>query len=89
LSGLEGEMPNSPRLLADNHPLILNALGSSLVWKKDFQVLARCGDGEETLKACTTISQDVLILDLRMPGKDGLAVLERCGKSSAHTGCSY
>jgi len=40
----------------------------------DFQVLARCTNGEETLKAVRQHCPDILILDIRMPGKDGLTI---------------
>jgi len=62
-------------VLADDHPLILDALESRFRLEHDFQVLACCANGEETLQALRHHRPDVLILDIRMPGKDGLAVL--------------
>ena len=41
----------------------------------DLEVLAGCRDSEETLQAVRQFQPDVLILDILMPGKDGLAVL--------------
>ena len=72
-------------VLADNHPLILNALEQLFGLEEDFQVLARCGDGEETLKAVHYYQPDVLILDLRMPDKDGLAVLREMRQEQCPT----
>jgi DNA-binding NarL/FixJ family response regulator len=63
-------------VLADDHPLILSALENLFQLEADIQVLARCRDGEETLQAVRHHRPDVLILDIRMPGKDGLAVLQ-------------
>lgn len=62
-------------VLADDHPVVLDGLESLFRVERDFRVLARCRDGDDTLRAVRQHRPDVLILDLRMPGKDGLAVL--------------
>jgi DNA-binding NarL/FixJ family response regulator len=62
-------------VLADDHPLILQGLALLLRQEPDLKVLAGCRDGEETLQAVRQFRPDVLILDILMPGKDGLAVL--------------
>jgi DNA-binding NarL/FixJ family response regulator len=62
-------------VLADDHPPILQGLALLLRQEPDFEVLAGCREGEETLRAVRQFRPDVLILDSLMPGKDGLAVL--------------
>jgi DNA-binding NarL/FixJ family response regulator len=62
-------------VLADDHPLILQGLTLLLRQEPDLEVLAVCRDGEETLQAVRQFQPDVLILDILMPDKDGLAVL--------------
>jgi DNA-binding NarL/FixJ family response regulator len=62
-------------ILADDHPPILQGLTLLLGQEPDFEVLAGCRNGEETLQAVCQFQPDVLILDILMPGKDGLAVL--------------
>jgi len=70
------EQPVPIRLvLADDHPLILVGLEQLLSLEPDFTVLACCGTGAETLQAVRQHRPDVLVLDIRMPGKDGLGVL--------------
>ena len=61
-------------LLADDHHLILDGLENLFRLEEDFQVLARCTNGEETLRAVRQHRPDILILDIRMPGKDGLTI---------------
>jgi len=61
-------------VLADDHHFILDGLESLFRLEEDFQVLARCTNGEETLKAVRQHRPDILILDIRMPRKDGLAI---------------
>src|SRR5262245_59568158 len=63
-------------VIADDHPFILIGLENLFHLEPDVEVLARCRDGEETLQAVRRHQPDLLILDLRMPKKDGLAVLQ-------------
>ena len=62
-------------IIADDHPLILDALESLFLKEEDFKVLASCVTGEQTLEALREHQPDVLVLDIRMSGKDGLQVL--------------
>jgi DNA-binding NarL/FixJ family response regulator len=62
-------------VLADDHPIVLEGLATLFRTEPDFQVLAACANGEETLRALREHRPDVLILDLHMPRKDGLAVM--------------
>lgn len=62
-------------VLADDHPLILDALCSLLRPEHGFEVVAACANGTEALAAVQRHRPDVLILDLLMPGLDGLGVL--------------
>ena len=72
-------------VLADDHPLILDALEQLFGLERDFEVLALCQDGAEALKALDYYQPDVLILDLRMPHKDGLAVLREMQQAQCPT----
>ena len=69
-------------VLADAHPLILAGLQYLIDREDDFQVLACCRDGEETLQAVRQHRPHVLILDFRLPGKDGWAVLNELAAES-------
>ena len=62
-------------VLADDHPPILEGLALLLRQEPDIEVQACCRNGEETLQAVRQLQPDILILDILMPGKDGLAVL--------------
>jgi len=61
-------------VLADDHPIVLDGL-KQLFLGEGFTVLASCTDGEQALAAVRAHRPDVLVLDLRLPGKDGLEVL--------------
>jgi DNA-binding NarL/FixJ family response regulator len=72
-------------ILADDHPFILDALEGLFGHEEDIQVLARCRDGQETLDAVRRHRPDILVLDIRMPVKDGLAVIREMQKEGIPT----
>ena len=62
-------------VLADDHPIILSGLEQLFRVEGDFEVVARCTDGEQAVRAVLAHRPDILILDLAMPVKDGPTVL--------------
>ncbi len=62
-------------LLADDHPIVLDGLEQLFRLEEDFQVVGRCLRGAEAASQVTRLKPDILVLDMRMPGHDGLAVL--------------
>lgn len=72
-------------VLADAHPLILDGLENLFRQEGDFQVVARCQDSEEALRAVREHRPDILVIDLRMPGKDGLAILREIRRGKLPT----
>ena len=72
-------------VIADDHPLVLDGLERLFQADPDFTVVARCRDGDEALRAAREHRPDLLILDIRMPGRDGLAVLREVRKEQLPT----
>jgi DNA-binding NarL/FixJ family response regulator len=72
-------------VLADDHPLILDALEGLFGLEEDIEVVARCSDGAQALEAVERLEPDVLILDLRMPVSDGLDVLRALHEMGSRT----
>lgn len=64
-------------IIADDHPVVRTGLRSILRSQKDIRVIAEASDGEEACQLCEQFSPDVLLLDLRMPKKDGLEVITK------------
>jgi len=62
-------------VLTDPHPIFLLGLEQLLAREADFQVLACCANAEETLRAVHRHQPDLLLLDLRLPDRDGLALV--------------
>ncbi|HWC79795.1 MAG TPA: response regulator transcription factor [Pseudonocardiaceae bacterium] len=60
-------------LLADDQALVRGALAAMLSLEADIEVVAEVGSGEEVVSAARDSQPDVALLDVQMPGKDGLA----------------
>ena len=64
-------------LLADDEAMIRSALAALLRLEGDIDVIAECADGEEAVAEAERLKPDVCLLDLEMPGIDGVEVAER------------
>jgi DNA-binding NarL/FixJ family response regulator len=62
-------------VLADDHPIVLQGLEQLFLFEANFAVVACTTNGAEALQAVRTHQPDILVLDLRMPVKDGRAVV--------------
>jgi DNA-binding NarL/FixJ family response regulator len=61
-------------LLVDDHPLTRSAL-AGLLTQQGFEVIGEASDGEEAIVAAARLHPDLILLDLSMPGLDGLSAL--------------
>jgi two-component system, NarL family, response regulator DesR len=60
-------------LLADDQTLVRGALAAMLGLEADIEVVAEVGTGDDVLAAARRTNPDIALLDVQMPGKDGLA----------------
>ena len=67
-------------LLADDHKLIVEGVKRALEEAPDFEVVGECSSGSQVLPMVGRTNPDLVLLDLRMPGADGLASLTRIRK---------
>jgi DNA-binding NarL/FixJ family response regulator len=61
-------------LLADDHPVVRSGLRTLIAEHPDLRVVAEIGDGARLISAVATWHPDVLILDIKMPNLDAVAV---------------
>src|SRR6202008_1607240 len=59
-------------MIVDDHPVVREGLAAIFKSQKDIKIVAEAGDGDEACKLYDKLSPDVVLLDLRMPNKDGL-----------------
>ncbi|MBB2959381.1 response regulator [Pseudoclavibacter helvolus] len=64
-------------LLADDEDMIRTALASLLRLEDDLEVIAECSNGSAAVEAALRLKPDICLLDLEMPGLDGVEVAER------------
>ena len=69
-------------MIVDDHPIVRDGLKSMLLAFDDLQLVGEAGDGNEALTQCGQTQPDVILMDMVMPGMDGIAatraILELC-----------
>ncbi len=72
-------------VLADDHHIVRQGLRSLLEAESDFSVVGETGDGVEAAQLVERLRPDVLVLDLMMPGLNGLEVTRQVSQRSPQT----
>lgn len=67
-------------VLADDHKVVRQGLGSLLKAEPDFNVVGEANDGLEAVRLTERLQPDVLLVDLAMPGLGGLEVIRQVNK---------
>jgi DNA-binding NarL/FixJ family response regulator len=82
---ISGEKPIIKIAIADDHPIFRDGLRKLLALEDDFRVVAEAKDGAEVMDVLDQHDPDILLLDLKMPGIDGLSALQRLQNSKYRT----
>jgi len=64
-------------LLVDDHPVVREGLRGMLEAEPDLTIAGEAGSGEEAVAQARTVAPDVILMDLRMRGLDGVGATER------------
>ena len=72
-------------LIIDDHPVFREGLGSLLASQADFQIVGQAATAEAGIEALPRLRPDVVLLDLRLPGKSGLETLLWLKSHAPHT----
>jgi len=82
---IQGEAPITV-LVADDHPLLRQGLRLALTADPGLQIVAEVANGEEALQQILSLSPDVAVLDIDMPGRSGFAVVRELNRLSSRVG---
>ncbi len=64
-------------LVVDDHPVVRTGVRGMLASHADFDVVGEASDGEEAVEQAGALAPDVVLMDLRMPGVDGVEATRR------------
>ena len=63
-------------ILVDDHPVVREGLAGMLASQADFEVVATASDGSQAITLDAQLQPDVILMDLRMPGMDGVTAIQ-------------
>ncbi|MFC6577369.1 response regulator [Planomonospora parontospora] len=67
-------------LIADDHPIVRDGIRGMFAGDPDFEVLGEAADGARAVELARALSPDVILMDLRMPGTDGVAAIKELAR---------
>ena len=70
-------------VVADDHQVVRDGFAGMLETQPDFTVVGTASDGAEAVRICRALEPDVVLMDVRMPGMDGI---EATGQLTGHAG---
>jgi DNA-binding NarL/FixJ family response regulator len=70
-------------VVADDHEVVRSGFAGLLATQPDFTVVGTAADGAEAVRLCQALTPDVVLMDIRMPGTDGIEATRQLTGSGA------
>ena len=85
MTGAEGTQLRTTVVLVDDHAVVRQGVRTFLATQPDLQVVGEAGSGEEGVRLCRELAPCVALVDLLMPGLDGVETTRRIKQASPDT----
>ncbi len=72
-------------LVVDDHAIVREGICSLLARHKDIQVIGQAADGQRAIEMVSQMSPDIVLMDIQMPGMNGLEATQEIHKRFPHT----
>jgi len=79
---MKNEDEKTTIFIADDHPVVRKGLTQAVGKDSSFSIVAECGDGNEALQKILELKPDIALLDISMPGMDGLDIIRNVHKEN-------
>ncbi|MBI5588318.1 MAG: response regulator transcription factor [Deltaproteobacteria bacterium] len=70
-------MKKTTVFIADDHPILREGIKAAFSQRSDYAIVGEADNGVEALKSITSLKPDIIILDITMPGLNGIAATKR------------
>jgi DNA-binding NarL/FixJ family response regulator len=80
---MSAQSPAVRIVVADDHPVVRTGFAELLGTQPDFNVVGTASNGAEAVRICRELSPDVVLMDVRMPGMDGIEATRQLAGSAA------
>lgn len=72
-------------LVADDHPVYRQGLERAIAERPELELVGACADGRDALEQIQQLEPDVAVVDVRMPGLDGLKIVAAVNRDNLRT----
>jgi NarL family two-component system response regulator LiaR len=71
----DSEQGRTRVVVVDDHHAVRTGISAALLTANDIELVGEAADGEEALRVCEEVRPDVVIMDLKLPGMDGITAI--------------